>query len=102
MVKLGTHPHEMPMIFGGEISGDAATVCVSIVSHGHGAMVERLVTALLDYPEVGQIILTLNVPENLVIPDDARISLVHNSTSKGFGANHNSAFLKCMQAFFAP
>lgn len=102
MVKLGGHPHEMPMIVGGEISGDAATVCVSIVSHGHGAMVERLVTALLDCPEVGQIILTLNVPENLVVPEDARISLIHNTTRKGFGANHNSAFVSCTQPFFCP
>lgn len=102
MVKLGVHPDEMSMIVGEEIFRDTFSVCVSIVSHGHGAMVERLVNALLDCPEVGQIILTLNVPESLVVPEAARITLVQNAVRKGFGANHNSAFASCAQPFFCP
>lgn len=102
MVKLEVHPNEMSMIGSGEVSSGQGSVCISIVSHGHGAMVERLVNALLGCPEVGQIILTLNVPESLVVPEDARITVVRNSIRKGFGANHNSAFASCAQPFFCP
>lgn len=83
-----------------KISQNVATVCVSIVSHGHGTMVSRLLAELLQCHEVGQIVLTLNVPERLTLPDDSRIQVVENSQRKGFGANHNAAFSKCQCAFF--
>jgi len=100
VVKLEVHPHEMYMMVGEEISRNPVSVCVSIVSHGHGAMVGRLVNALLYCPEVGQIILTLNVPESLAVPEDARITVVQNAIRKGFGANHNAAFKMCQEGFF--
>ena len=49
---------------------------VSIVSHGHGVMVERLVATLLTYPEVGQLVVTCNIPESLMLPNDAHILLI--------------------------
>jgi N-acetylglucosaminyl-diphospho-decaprenol L-rhamnosyltransferase len=59
-------------------------IAVSIVSHGHGDMVARLVGQLLAFPEVAQIILTLNVPESVALPDDARLTVIGNVRAKGF------------------
>ncbi len=77
-------------------------IAVSIVSHGHGAMVEKLIGALLDCPEVRQIIVTHNVPELLSIDGNDRVMLIDNAAPKGFGANHNAAFSFCEQPFFCP
>ncbi len=62
----------------------------------------RLVGELLAFPEVSQIILTLNVPESVALPDDARVTFIGNAQPKGFGANHNAAFACCTQTFFCP
>ena len=51
---------------------------VSIVSHGHGAMVERLVGQLLDLPEVVRIVVTRNIPESTVFPSDVRVTVIDN------------------------
>lgn len=67
-------------------------ITVSIVSHSHGTMVERLVRQLLLYPEVTSIVVTLNIPEELVLSLDERITVVRNAVPKGFGANHNFIF----------
>lgn len=73
---------------------------VSIVSHGHGRMVESLVHQLLTCTEVGQILVTFNIPEKMELPDDPRIFTLNNSSPKGFGANHNAAFERCRSEFF--
>ena len=65
-------------------------------------MVARLVGQLLAFPEVAQIILTLNVPESVALPDDARLTVIGNAKPRGFGANHNAAFACCTQTFFCP
>lgn len=75
---------------------------VSIVSHHHGAMVERLVAELLDFPEIGQVIVTRNIPEPMTLPQDERILSIDNSTPAGFAANHNEAFLHCALPYFCP
>ncbi len=77
-------------------------IAVSIVSHAHGAMVVRLVSSLLEYPEVAQIIVTRNIPEMPELPADERITLIDNPAPKGFGANHNAAFKCCHQPYFCP
>lgn len=82
--------------------GQAELIAVSIVSHGHGAMVTRLVHALLGFPEVAQILVTINIPESLALPSSSRITLIDNPFPKGFGANHNAAFEHCHQPFFCP
>ena len=38
-------------------------ITVSLVSHGHGDMVDNLIQQLAAYPEVGQIILSPSIPE---------------------------------------
>lgn len=65
---------------------------VSLVSHGHGAMVWRLVDQLVVCPEVAQVIVTLNLPEPVPEGLDAKALIVHNKVPKGFGENHNAAF----------
>lgn len=75
-------------------------IAISIISHAHGDMVEKLVRSLLLLEEVTQLFVTLNVPEQLLLPSDNRIVLIRNVQPKGFGANHNSAFQRCEQPYF--
>ncbi len=77
-------------------------VTVSIVSHGHGSMVARLVESLLLFSEVSEVIVTRNIPEAIDLPDDDRVVIIDNLSPKGFGANHNVAFKYCRQPFFCP
>lgn len=75
-------------------------ITVSIVSHGHGKMVERLIAQLQNIDTVSQIILTLNIPESVQTKNDAKLNIIQNHIPLGFGANHNNAFKLCTQAFF--
>ena len=75
-------------------------ITVSIVSHGHGAMVAHLTEQFLSLPEVSQIIVTLNIDEPMELPRDGRIQMLRNETPKGFGANHNAAFELCKSDFY--
>lgn len=76
-----------------------AQLSVSIVSHGHGAHVEALLS-LLARPGVtplARVWLTLNVPEPALLTLTRQswpfeLHLVSNATPQGFGANHNQAF----------
>jgi GT2 family glycosyltransferase len=78
-------------------------ISVSIISHGHGAMAERLVESLLKYcPEVTEIFVTRNIPELLAIVPCDRVILIDNIFPKGFAENHNAAFRLCGQPFFCP
>jgi N-acetylglucosaminyl-diphospho-decaprenol L-rhamnosyltransferase len=75
-------------------------ITVSIVSHGHGTEVEWLLEQALEEPLVARIILTLNLPEAVNLPDDGRLLVVKNTEVKGFGANHNAAFKHCKTPYF--
>ncbi len=77
-------------------------VTISVVSHGHGQMVVQLLEQLLIFPEVAQILLTFNIPEDLGIPSDLRIVLINNVSPCGFAENHNAAFALCENAYFCP
>ena len=76
------------------------TVTVSVVSHGHGEQVMQLLCKLhaLCLVHVGQVVLTINVPEPMLQAQvQARhwafeLTLLQNPQPKGFGANHNAAF----------
>lgn len=77
-------------------------ITVSIVSHGHGALLPGLLLDLVRCPEVGKVIVTRNIPEpalETVIPGWQVI--IDNPHPKGFGANHNSAFQQINTAYFA-
>jgi N-acetylglucosaminyl-diphospho-decaprenol L-rhamnosyltransferase len=75
-------------------------IAVSIVSHGHGSMVQRLVAQLLTCSEVGQVIITYNIPEAAAPFSDSRIKVISNISPKGFGANHNAAFTQTREEFW--
>lgn len=77
------------------------SVTVSIVSHGHGALLPGLLDDLAACPEVSRVILTRNIPE----PDIAaaltkHVILIDNPRPQGFGANHNAAFRHARTPFF--
>jgi len=76
------------------------SVTVSIVSHGHGNQVSRLVEQVLADPLVKRLVLTLNIPELLRLPQSHRLTIVENERPKGFGANHNTAFASCDTPLF--
>lgn len=76
------------------------SVAVSLVSHGHSAMVWRLVDQLVACSEVTQVIVTLNIPEARPVILNEKIVLVRNDLPKGFGANHNAAFALAKGEFY--
>jgi GT2 family glycosyltransferase len=84
---------------------------ISLVSHGHGALVEQalqsLATSLPGSALQVRVLLTLNLPE----PDLERslqsrdwpfvLEFIRNPAPLGFGANHNQAFALCRSPWFA-
>lgn len=81
-------------------------IATSIVSHGHAAMLPTLVADLLQCEQVSRVIVTLNTPEVLALPESERLLVVRNTEPKGFGENHNAAF-QCLTRhsewhFFCP
>ncbi len=75
-------------------------IVVSIISHCHGKMVWDLVKQILQFSEVKRIIVTINIDEKVPFFSDSRVFLVINSSPKGFGANHNSAFKRFSSDYF--
>ena len=78
-------------------------VTVSIVSHNQGDMIAYLLSDLERFPEVEKVIITYNKPEQeITIPSKLQpiVKIVRNTSEKGFGANHNSAFEYCNTPYF--
>jgi GT2 family glycosyltransferase len=86
-------------------SGEQA-VTISIVSHGHGDWVERLLAQLctLHGGHIQHVVLTHNLPsEPVATPTGGwpfRFTELFNTDPAGFGANHNRAFSHCSSGFF--
>jgi N-acetylglucosaminyl-diphospho-decaprenol L-rhamnosyltransferase len=83
-------------------------VTLSIVSHGHGAMVVNLLRDIqaLQWPQDAyEVLLTLNTPEDSrpfsTFQTTLPLHITTNAQAKGFGANHNAAFLRSQGAAFA-
>jgi N-acetylglucosaminyl-diphospho-decaprenol L-rhamnosyltransferase len=80
------------------------TVSISIVSHRQADLVRRLLGDIEQHcPDTAEVILTENVPDpgapswtSSAVP----LTVVRNQTAKGFGANHNAAFLRARAPFF--
>lgn len=75
---------------------------LSIISHGHRAHVAKLLQQLagLDRRDF-EVILTLNLPEPVALDGlTYPVRLIQNATPKGFGANHNAAFLESCGDYF--
>ena len=80
---------------------------LSVVSHGQGALLSRLLADLSRIPTIGKarLIVTLNVPGEPFDGESAfprlNLQVIRNESPKGFGANHNAAFTRCTTAWFA-
>jgi N-acetylglucosaminyl-diphospho-decaprenol L-rhamnosyltransferase len=90
---------------------DRLNITISLVSHGHGALVQRLVEqlAVLDIKSTIDInlVITNNLPNSNSFSGQFRlnqypfaITFLCNETPLGFGANHNQAFRHCNSDFF--
>lgn len=77
---------------------------VSIVSHGHGLLVEALLADLAALPVPRpRVILTLNLAEEDIPMTDVAgldVTRIVNDVPKGFGANHNAAFARNTSPWF--
>jgi GT2 family glycosyltransferase len=81
-------------------------VTVSVVSHGHNGLVEKLLGQLAQGHGgwVGHCIITHNLPEaKLQAPAGGwpfRVTELFNTEPAGFGTNHNRAFARCSSDLF--
>lgn len=83
---------------------DSSILAISIVSHGQGWLVRSLLDDLEPLVASGaQILVTLNIPEdeNFLHGIHEGLTLIRNSHPKGFGENHNQAFMLSNRDWFA-
>jgi len=76
------------------------TITASVVSHGHGALVDSLVAELLRCAQVREIVITQNIPEATRHTGEDRVSVRVNRRPMGYGANHNAALADSSSNFF--
>lgn len=80
------------------------SMTLSVVSHGHGSLLRRLLVDLQSCDGISgtRIIVTLNVSEPFDAGDfdPLRITVIRNDVPMGFGANHNQAFHMCETPWF--
>jgi N-acetylglucosaminyl-diphospho-decaprenol L-rhamnosyltransferase len=81
-------------------------ITASIVSHGHGDLVDRLIGDLVRCasPGLTHLVLTLNLPEPeppCLAAAPFQVHVRRNTAPLGFAANHNRAFAACTTPWFA-
>ena len=83
-------------------------LAISVVSHGHGLVVEPLLHELAALERrrasaVRRVVLTLNLPEPEPAPPPGGwpfvLQILHNARPVGFGANHNRALAGAIEPF---
>jgi N-acetylglucosaminyl-diphospho-decaprenol L-rhamnosyltransferase len=83
---------------------DHRLISVSLVSHGHAAMVASVLADLRQHRPTGtEVILTLNIAEPLPFDPQSYpfpLRIVRNARPRGFAANHNAAFEVSHGEFF--
>jgi N-acetylglucosaminyl-diphospho-decaprenol L-rhamnosyltransferase len=86
------------------LSNVVPIISLSIVSHGQSYLVRHLLDDLAELPQQNfEVLITINIPEDespyqgYPFP----ISIIRNVAAKGFGANHNFAFSRCLTPWFA-
>lgn len=87
-----------------ELTFKAENLSISIVSHGHGQLIKDLLWDLQPLMQGGvQVLLTLNIPEDEQFLHNLPFQpeLIRNIYAKGFGENHNDAFLRVKRPWFA-
>ena len=78
---------------------------VSVISHGHGPLLQALLDDLARFSSasVGRVVLTQNLPEAEPCAPVAGwpflLEIVKNGVPAGFGANHNRALANATEAF---
>ena len=82
-----------------------ALLTLSVVSHGHGVLLGRLLGQLDTEPALAGlvVIVTLNQAGESFDPalyPRLRIEVIRNARPRGFGANHNAAFRRCLTTWF--
>jgi N-acetylglucosaminyl-diphospho-decaprenol L-rhamnosyltransferase len=81
-------------------------ITISVVSHGHGAMVAQLLRRLCDSHGgwIEHCVVTHNIDAPPIpVPPGGwpfRFTELFNTLPAGFGANHNQAFKHCTSAYF--
>ncbi|MEO8836744.1 MAG: glycosyltransferase family 2 protein [Caldimonas sp.] len=84
---------------------DDRAICVSVVSHGQGALVDRLLGDLKKFSSasIARVIVTINLPDDAWASpvDDPTVTVIRNPAPLGFAANHNQAFAHCAEPMFA-
>ncbi|ALS66404.1 glycosyltransferase [Pandoraea apista] len=86
------------------LSFDAHSLAISIVSHGQGALVRPLLLDLRQVALAGaKILVTVNTPEDESFLQDLGYTpkIIRNPRPKGFGSNHNGAFSHADRPWFA-
>ena len=82
-------------------------LCVSVVSHGQGELIDRLLCDLLALPAgtVARLVVTVNLASDAWEPLPAAsalaVTVLRNQAPQGFAANHNQAFAHCDTPYFA-
>lgn len=82
-----------------------SSLVVSVVSHGHGAHIQRLLECLASAPRArpSRVVLTLNIPEADPVAPAAgwpfALEMRRNARPLGFGSNHNRALAQAREAF---
>ena len=95
-----------PLAFAAHPDGDATgCLVVSVVSHGHLALVQSLLNDMAQFSAatVGRVVLTLNLPEaDPQAPPGGWpfvLQIVRNGHPLGYGANHNRALCGATEPF---
>lgn len=75
---------------------------ISIVSHGHAALIRTLLDDLAGQDGIANwfVLVTINIPETFETRDGLNLKIIRNDTPKGFGANHNAAATAAEGALF--
>jgi N-acetylglucosaminyl-diphospho-decaprenol L-rhamnosyltransferase len=82
-----------------------AALSFSVISHGHGPLLHRLLSQMNAQPRLAgaRVVVTLNLAGEAFDAspyDTLDLRVVRNSVPKGFGANHNAAFAHCDAFWF--
>ena len=80
-------------------------ICISVVSHGQMEIAAEFLQTIARFkpPLVSHVVYTRNIDEPDLPAIDlgpARLEIISNREPKGFGANHNAAFERCVDPFF--
>lgn len=90
-----------------QMANTKQSLVISVVSHGHGAMVQQLLQQLaseLYAVGISRVVLTLNVPEALPVPPAGgwpfQLDILRNMRPQGFSFNHNQALAGADENFY--